>query len=248
MRETQAIIERVRRVGAGWQHLALAVDPSLEQIQPGQVLLVRVDETWDPYLREVWIPVDFDDEEGLLTIEQPLVRNFSPGDVVSVIGPIGEEFPIKREIQHLLLVAQDYAPIRLFFLMNQALRAGVSVTLVLTGDARESYPINLLPPALEIIQSDIATTWADQDQTFLWAEQVFAIASPTLMDDYYAMLLQAALNSRHALPEGYLQGVYDLAIPCGTGACMACMVRSRDGNRLACMDGAAFDLSRIKFG
>jgi hypothetical protein len=248
MRETQAIIERVRRVGAGWQHLALAVDPSLEQTQPGQVLLVRVDETWDPYLREVWIPVDFDDEEGLLIVEQPLGRNFSPGDVVSIIGPIGEAFPIKRDIQHLLLVAQDYAPIRLFFLMNHALRTGVNVTLVLTGDAQEMYPINLLPPALEVIQSGIATSWADQDQTFLWAEQVFVITSPALMDDYYAMLLHAAQKSRHALPEGYLHGIFDLPIPCGTGACMACMVRSRDGNRLACVDGAAFDLARIKFG
>jgi hypothetical protein len=228
--------------------LALAVDPSLEQTQPGQVLLVRVDETWDPYLREVWIPVDFDDEEGLLTIELPLGRNFSPGDVVSIIGPIGEPFPVKRDIQHLLLVAQDYVPIRLFFLMNQALRTGVNVTLILTGDAQEMYPINLLPPALEVIQSVIATSWADQDQTFLWAEQVFDITSPALMDDYYAMLLHAAQKSRHALPEGYLHGIFDLPLPCGTGACMACMVRSRDGNRLACVDGCAFDLARIKLG
>lgn len=248
MRETQAIIERVRRVGAGWQHLALAVDSALEQTQPGQVLLVRTDETWDPYLREQWIPIDFDDEEGLLIVEQPLGRNYSPGDVVSVIGPIGEGFPLKRDIQQLLLIAQDYPPIRLLFLMNQALRSGMSVTLVLTGDAREAYPINLLSPAVEVIQSNNAVNWANQRQTFLWAEQVFAVTSPALWIDYYAMLLRAAEESRHALPEGYLHGVFDLPLPCGTGGCMACMVRSKDGNRLACLDGASFDLARIKFG
>lgn len=247
MRESQAIIERVRRVGSGWQQLMLAVeDTALEHIKPGQTLLVKASKALDPYLRENWIPIGFDAEQRTLQVEIPLKTAYTPGEAVSIIGPVGSAFPVRAGIRHLLLIAQEDAPTRLLFLMASALRSGISVTLVLAGTT-QNYPINTLPPQVEVIQSSDVLTWPSQQQTFIWADQVFIVTRSVFWEKYYLPIFYAANKSRPALPAGFLHGVFDLPLPCGTGACMACMVRCLNGDRLVCSDGPAFDLASIKF-
>src|SRR5688572_12046235 len=121
MRESKAIIERVRRINNHWQHLELAVEPDLAHIQPGQTLLARMGEGFEPYLREQWIPLGYNPDEGVLIVERPLSRQYLTGDEVSLLGPVGSPFALRRNIRNLLLVALDYPPTRLLALMLQAL-------------------------------------------------------------------------------------------------------------------------------
>ena len=64
MKETQAYIERIKRVSRDYQRLELAVDKSLSSMLPGQAVLARRIEKdyeiqhWHPYLRELWFPVE----------------------------------------------------------------------------------------------------------------------------------------------------------------------------------------------
>lgn len=243
VRENKAIIERTRRLGAGWQRLALAVeDPALEHIQPGQTLLA---DTGD-YLRENWIPVGFDSDEGVLLIEHPLARTYTPGDVINLLGPVGTPFQLRYGVRHLLLVALDYVPTRLLFLLNQAIKKEMAITLVLTGEATQ-YPITTLPPVVEVITGDEVETWPSQEETLTWADQVFLLTSPLFWEDRYLPLLYTLSKLRPALPEGFLQGILDMPMPCGTGACAACMVRTSNGTLPACVDGPAFDVTGLKF-
>ena len=242
MRESQAIIERVRQIGGRIQQISLAVeDASLEQIKSGQTLLVDTPIT---YLRENWIPTRFDEDEGVLVVEHPIQYHYTPGDVVSIIGPIGTPLSLRSGVRNLLLIAEDYPPIRLLFFLHHALSRGISVALVLTGSAK-NYPITELPPTVEIVNSDDITTWPNQRDTLHWADQVVAITDPVFWEErFHALHYQA---SERMLPRDFIYGIIDLPIPCGTGACMACMVRTRNGNKLACLDGSAFDLTQVKF-
>ena len=61
MKQTEGIIERIRAVSETHQHLDLAVDESLMNIKPGQFMLARLNDRWDPFLRTVWYPVDVRD-------------------------------------------------------------------------------------------------------------------------------------------------------------------------------------------
>lgn len=246
MRETQAIIERVRRIDASWQHLELAVEPELAHIQPGQTLLARRGTSWDPYLREQWVPLGFNPQEGLLLIERPLAQRYEPGDEVSLLGPVGLPFDIDPATHQLLLVALDYPPTRLLSLLLEAVKAGQSVVLVLTGRAR-NYPLSNLPAAVEVIHSDETLSWPEQARTLTWAEQVVVVTAPLFCDEYYGKLWRTATDIRRALPAGYLQGVYALPFPCGTGACHACLVRRKGADHLACIQGPAFDLAQMSF-
>ncbi len=244
IRESIAIIERVRRIGPGWQQVSLAVDDAaLTHLQPGQSLLVRTTTSWEPYLRESWVPIDVDNSNVTIEIERPDTEHYQPGQDIHILGPVGVPYRVREASKNILLVAQDFPPTRLRFLVNVALRTDRAVTLVLTGAAKQ-YPVAALPPAAEIIYSDDTQTWPAQKETLLWADQVFVVAPVPFYDLYFANLQRTATDIRHALPEGYLNAVYDLPLPCGTGACMACMVSA---SAYACLDGPAFDLSKMRF-
>lgn len=244
IRQSLAIIERVRRIGPGWQVLSLAVeDAALTAVQPGQSFLVRTSDALEPYLRAAWVPVDYDAGHDVIEIERPDHENYQPGDDIHIIGPIGMPLPLKDSTRHVLAVAQDIIPTRLRFLLNVAVRSDRAVTLVLTGEAKK-YPVAALPPAVEIIYSDDTQTWPTQNDTLQWADQVFVIAPVPAYEMYYSSLKRTATDARHALPEDYLFALYDLPTPCGTGACMACLINS---STYACINGPAVDLAKVRF-
>jgi hypothetical protein len=245
LRETQAIIERVRRIDEHWQHIELVVEPVLNQIQPGQTLLARSEGLWSSYLRELWIPIGFDENDGTLLVERPLTKSYQPGDIASVIGPVGAPLPLKPTTQQLLLVAMDHPPTYLLFMMLQAIKRGVSITLVMTASARQ-YPMGNIPNVVEVVYSEHPQQWANQVQTLRWADQVFAVTSPIFLEANFRVLREAALTAIPTLADDYLLGIYDLPQPCGTGACMACMVPGKHRDRLTCLDGVALDLTKVR--
>lgn len=246
MRETQAIIERVRRLGSNWQHLDLAVEPELAYIQPGQVMLTRLGDSWSPYLREQWIPLGFNEEEGVLVVERPLTQQYNPGDEVSLLGPVGSPFMLKPAVRNLLLIAFDHPPTRLMSLVLQAIRQNMSVVLVLTASA-QNYPLTNLPTAVEVITTPNETEWTNQEDTLRWADQIYAVTAPAFCEEYYSRLWKVTKEVRRAVPESFLQGIHPHPLPCGTGACLACLVRRKGADHLACVQGPCFDLSHMTY-
>jgi hypothetical protein len=252
MRETQAIIERVRRVGAGIQQIDLAVDAALTQLEPGQSVFAAPfvqggPATWEPYLRAQWIPVDV--LPGRIVIEvlpEPggEAGRYNPGDVVSLLSPVGRPIPLRGKIYHLLLIAEDALPTPFVYLARKVIGGGVEVTLVMGGRAAD-YPLELLPPEVEIIRSETEWKWPDQVDTLTWADQVLALASTYTQTDTYRRLYDTVNQLRHqAIPENYVCGMYYPRLACATGACLACMVPSKK-QVLACVDGPAIDLKRL---
>ena len=56
-------------------------------------------EQWHPYLRELWFPVEIQ-ASNLLVIEQPARAQFTPGQLLSVMGPVGQPFAPAEAAQH----------------------------------------------------------------------------------------------------------------------------------------------------
>jgi hypothetical protein len=247
MRDTQVIIERVRRLSADLQQLDLAIDRTLAQIRPGQSLFASPLETngWNPYLREQWIPVDL--QPGRLTVEIPTGRVYMPGQVASVLAPIGEPIPFRANLQHMLMIAEDALPTPFVQIARNLLGGGVSVTLVLGGKATR-YPLELLSPEIEILRSDTDWKWPEQVETLHWADQVLVLAPGYLQAEVYRRLYDTITQLRqHAIPDDYVCGLYYPRLACGTGACQACEVPSRKDTLLACVDGPAIDLKKVLF-
>ncbi len=242
MQQAQAIIERVRRVSGSTQHLDVAVEKPQRAVGPGQIFLARRNESLDPYLREPWTPVSRDG--GTVVIERPTTQYYVPGDVVNLIGPVGKSIPLRETARTLLLIAYESAPTSLLMLAEDALRKGLAVTLALTGAALH-YPLDGLPQEIEIIRGEADGTWPSQTDTLRWAEQVVAVAPPPFDVQYYAGLLTALQDIRVEVPSDYAYALYQPPMPCGIGACRACLLNYSKEEILACLDGPAFDLLRL---
>ncbi len=251
MRESQAIIERIRRVNEHYHHLDLAVDEWLCQIKPGQSLLARVTDSWDPYLREHWWPVAVGPNR--LTIERPASTRYEPGQVVSVLGMIGEPYRYRKTLRNVLLLAYDAPPTPLLMSITWLLTNKISVTLVLLGSATE-YKTEHLPPEVEIItgkngkEADYkaALTWPNAVLTAGWADQIFAVVAQDDEMMRFRRLWDLFSELKADIPKNYLFGIFQPVQPCGVGACQACYVQTQQGLSPICMDGPSLDLALVK--
>src|SRR5690606_10102535 len=156
---TEAIIERAWQVAPSVQRLELSTN--FTDIKAGQSLLVL----GEGYLREQWIPIEVNKE--VLTVERPASQHYPPGQIVNLLGPVGNALPWISGNRRLLLIAHDTPPTPLLMLAGQAVKAGASVAMVLLGDAA-NYPFAGIPAAVEVLVGNTDGTWADRDETILW--------------------------------------------------------------------------------
>jgi len=264
MEESQAIIERVRRINPQYQQLDLAVDASLSGLRPGQSVLARLNSRWDPYLREHWWPVGIGNNR--LVIERPGDMHYEPGQVVNLLGIIGQPYKFRSKLRNVLLIAYDTPPIPLLMTIPMLLSNKVSVTLALLGTAAR-YTTQHLAPEVEVIVQNIDPQkdagqenherskfehleWESSVMTIGWADQVFVAVAPDDEMHRFSEVLAFLGEKRSEIPENYLFGVFRPVLPCGVGACQACMMRLRGkkdkDTALICLDGPALDLTTVQ--
>lgn len=250
MRETQAYIERIKRSNKDYQQLELAVDASLVNIRAGQsVLARRIDpdleaEHWDPYLRELWFPVAVPSTNRII-VERPATIHYVPGQLLSLLGPIGQPFRFRRSLRHILLMIYHTPPSPLLLMLPALVANQVSITMVLMGTAR-AYDTAHLPEEVEVIRAEEDLTWPDMVMTLGWADQVFVLVGQGDELSYFTEIMKLVEERRNDIPSNYIFGVFQNVLPCGVGACYACMLKMKEGSQLQCMDGPAFDLTTVK--
>ena len=246
MRETQAIIERVRRVNAAIQRIELSTDAALAQLEPGHSLFAHILENvnWNPYLREHWVPVEI--TPAKIVIEHNAARVYNPGQAVSLLSPIGRPIPLRSGASHLLFIVQDAPPTPLLMLARRVLDQGAAVTMVLGGTATE-YPLELLPPEVEILRADTDWAWPEQVDTIAWADQVIALAPSYAQIEVYAALWNQIVQLRNQnVPDGFVLGMFAQTLACGSGVCQACQIACHGKDKSICTDGPALDLKQVK--
>lgn len=252
MNETRAKIERVERLNATTMLIEVApVDgEALQQIKAGQTVLARLHDddgddnpTWHPYLRDQWWVAGIT-RSHLLRVERPFTHRYQPGQVVNLLGPIGQPYRFRKSLRNVLLLAYDTSPTPLTIMARHLLGNDVSVTLVLLGAARE-YETQHLPPEIEVIRGAVALDWDDMTMTLGWADQIFTVVN---LDDehlHFLEVLHTVQEKRADVPKNYLFGVFRPLLPCGVGACHACVVRQGSELLPICRKGPALDLTRI---
>ena len=247
MKETQAQVERVRRVNETHQQVTLAVDVSVGGMKAGQALLARPagDSVWSPYLRQTWFPAAL--SKTWIAVERPLAEHYEPGQSFSLIGPVGKPLRFKRTLRNVLLIVYDTDPGPLLLTMPALVANQVSVTLLLLGSAAE-YGTEHLPAEIEIVKGDGDLNWPNRVTTVGWADQVFCVVAPDDEPGRFARIYQTFRELRADVPGNMLFGVFQPVLPCGTGACQSCLVRTKGGGLLAvCTDGPAFDLTTLQW-
>jgi dihydroorotate dehydrogenase electron transfer subunit len=169
-----------------------------------------------------------------------------PGDMVELFGPLGNGFSIHPNSQNLLLVAGGIGVAPLYFLAQEALNQGYSVTLLLgASNASQLYPRHLLPSEAKLITTTEDGTNGQKGMItellpdFVgWADQVFACGPIPMYRDM--------ANKYHSsLKDKSVQVSLEMRMGCGLGVCYGCTVKTKRGLKQACRDGPVFDLDDV---
>jgi hypothetical protein len=242
MKTTNALIERMYEVNTGYQQLEISLEDDIGRIKPGQTVLVQTTPNMHPYLLDHWWPVNI--KRGFWIIERPINETYQIGQVLTVLGLVGQPYRFRRNLRNVLLVAYNTPPTALLMTIPWLLGNNISVTMVLTGTSRH-YTTKHIDERVEIILGEDDFAWPNQVMNAGWADQVFVTVSEEDEREHFVEVYQRFEDIRATIAPNYLFGVFRPTLPCGSGACGACWAETRKGDKLVCVDGPAFDLTQI---
>ncbi len=246
------------RLLAGSLHLLTLVAFDLPHLRAGQLILVRANDSLDPYLRRAHFPLprlpitNNNSCSLLIPTTDPLTRK-AISETADVIAPVGNGFALDASTRRLLLIGDEGYLAPLIALAHEATQRQIAVTLsaVQTADGRPQTAAvggqpsadslfewlgTLLPLDVEFqLASDIP------NDLLRWPDQICAAGSLAM----YAQLRERITQVMPVVPSGFAQVIVAPPMACGFGACLACAVETTHGMRLACVDGPVFDLTEL---
>lgn len=168
------------------------------------------------------------------------------GARLDLLGPLGEPVTIGADVKHAVFMAGGVGIASLTALMDEGAAAGLRMTLL--AGARNSwrlYPSQLLPGGVtEMTATDDGSAGVRAPVTHLL---------PQVQEEADTLIACGPTPMLHALARMQEDGL--LTIPttlllesrmgCGFGACMGCTVATKDGVKLVCTQGPAFQLDEI---
>ncbi|HEX7363677.1 MAG TPA: dihydroorotate dehydrogenase electron transfer subunit [Dehalococcoidia bacterium] len=168
------------------------------------------------------------------------------GDMLDVLGPLGNGFLIPDSSKRLLLAAGGIGIAPLIFLAQKAVNNGKTVRLLLGASTKDClYPLRLLPQKVEtFITTEDGSSGVKGKLTDIlpehvdWAERVYA-CGPLAM--YKAMAEhKEVLRIREKI-----QLSLEVRLGCGIGACLGCSIKTAKGMKKVCSDGPVFNLDEV---
>lgn len=227
------------------------------RLLPGQFFNItcRSPTSLDPLLRRPYSVFRVDKDASTLTF---LVRPFGrgsawladrkPGEVIDLLGPLGNSYTINDRAQRLLMLAGGVGVAPLVMLSDVAIARGLDVVFVM-GAANEA---GLLAPAE--LASGVEFLAATDDGSrghrglatdivadyVTWADQILACGPEPMY-----RTLRDVVNPRRVNRKPPVQVSVERGMACGLGACLGCVVETRRGMIASCVQGPVFDLDDL---
>ncbi len=222
-------------------------------VKPGQFIMVKCDDFTLP--RPISVHKVINDSIALLFAVladgkgTPWLAARQPDDIVHLVGPLGNGFPVDKA-EHLLLVAGGMGIAPLYFVADAAVQKGLSVTLLIGAKSdRLLYPAEQLPFGVEVFTAtDDGSAGKIGLVTQLIPEHIGKV-DRVFACGPLAMYRQIADN-RTALAGQDKEVLVSLeaVMGCGHGACYSCTIKTKHGLQQVCKDGPVFNLSDLVFG
>ena len=229
----------------------------VRQVRAGRFfdILCRFSGSFDPLLRRPYSVFRRDRAAGTLTF---LVRPFgrgsawlarrAVGDVLDVLGPLGNTYEIDARSRNLLMVAGGVGVAPLVMLAQEAVDRGLNVTFLM-GSAEAVgllAPVHL-PSAVEyVVATDDGSKGHRGFVTDLvpayvrWADQIFACGPEPMYRSLRNALMPYRLGQRLGV-----QVSMEREMACGLGACLGCVVETRHGMQTSCVGGPVYNMDEV---
>ena len=248
-----------RQIAQGIYHMSVQAPRIAKAARPGQFVQVKVaSEPPIQFLRMPFAVFDVDVEAGAVDICYQVVGEGTEqlshvvmGGEVDLVGPIGNGWRIPQGTRRALLACGGVGAPALKLLADELAARGACVDVVIgaTTAARLACTEQFED---SVCISGGALHVATDDGSVGVRGFVNAITDELLATrayDYVAVCGPPLMERSVALP-AIEHGVtcevsMERLMACGVGACLGCVVETRDGLKRCCVDGPVFDASEV---
>lgn len=251
-------LERVRvlsndRVAEGVGLIVLEAPRCAQAVQPGQFVHLRVATGADIILRRPF-SVHRATDERIEILYQVLgagtlrLAEKPAGDTsMDLVGPLGNGWRIPEAAAHALLVAGGLGAAPLGMLAEKLAQRGVAVTVA------QGAPTASRLVARELFERvarrvEVATDDGSAGERGFVTGPVERLLASGTFDVVYTCGPEIMERRVAGLAVGAgvaCQVSLERLMACGIGACLSCVVSTRDGLRRACVDGPVFDAEEV---
>jgi dihydroorotate dehydrogenase electron transfer subunit len=251
-------------VGPGYFRMGLAFPELARMARPGQFVMVKLPDQRIPLLRRPFSVHKCIVERGEVSGFELLYRvvgqgtkamsEMREGNVLDVLGPLGNGFSYPEGIQSAFLVGGGIGVAPLYYLaLDLEEQRGVRPTVFLGGCSAADI---LCQKEFEHVCADVCITTEDcslGERGVVTSLVQGAVDGSRKPDIIYACGPEAMLKAlgdmalAHGVP---CQVSMETAMACGFGVCLGCAVEKSgggDGYFHACTDGPVFDVRDIVF-
>ena len=258
-----------RELGSGYRFISFDAPKIAEGAIPGQFVHVRVPALEASALRRPFSI--FNAEDGRLELLYKTIGRgtaalnaVKPGDVVSVLGPLGHGFPLKCD-GVALLVGGGFGVAPLYFLARRLLARALGTSAAkphesTSGEAAQAPVVKLFVGgrtkndllALDLFEAlGVEVNAATNDGSFgakglvtdPLDDELIRLKAANEKFELFAcgpdpMLKAVALRATGTKSKGWIS--MDRHMVCGVGACYACIQKTVRGNSRCCIEGPVF--------
>lgn len=248
--ETRCKIIAIDRIREDTIELTFYAPAITEIARPGQFVMIDAEHF---FLRRPMSIFNVNDKDLhiLMKIEgkgTEALSKLRPGNIVKMLGPLGNGFPIPDKSLKPIIVAGGMGFAPMYFIYTRLVSSGFwPVFFYGENKAEDTSLANLIPTGAKIATMDGRAGFAgyvtDAVDTYLshnGSENVIIYScGPEPM--YRAM---SKLPSFHKLP---ILISLEERMACGIGACLGCSVETRSGYKRVCRDGPVFFLNEMNY-
>ena len=231
--------------------------------KPGNFVHVRAGSTDNPLLRRAFSIHSVDKEKNSFDIlfriigkGTEILSRATPGEVLDILGPIGNSFSLPPKGREIMLVAGGMGIAPLWFLFTHLIKKldRSKFTFFLGAKSKKEL---LYVEKLKAIK-DLLVITTDDGSAGIKGQVTDAFLKEIRRrdSDYRNLVIYSCgphlmLSKMSEISKSYnlfCQVSLETHMPCGVGACWGCVVKMKDGAyERVCVDGPVFDAREVNF-
>ncbi len=254
-------IRFINRLSHNTYHFGIKCSEISESCFPGQFVMVKVSENFEPLLRRPFSILKTNPEEGIIEIVFKIVGEGTKilskrrtGDFLDVLGPLGVKFNISEKSKNYVLIGGGIGFPPLFFIADSPNVERKDITFYFGAHSRDGifFKQELAKMCNKLIISTEDYTLGEKGLiTDLFIKDinagiigddvfVFACGPAPMLKKVSSICKKNNIQSQISL---------ESVMACGTGLCQGCAVRIKNTGKyeykLVCKDGPVFNSDDI---
>ncbi|MEN3186145.1 MAG: dihydroorotate dehydrogenase electron transfer subunit [Atribacterota bacterium] len=252
----KATIQSKRFLSEKFCMLTLTGDERIYSAYPGQFVMVKVSESFDPFLRRPLGIMEVSGDTFTLLFEitgrgTKILAQRNLGEELDVLGPLGKGFSLSPSFG--ILVAGGRGIVPLYFLASTFTRTGVPFVFLLgIRDKEELFLLDFLKkfsPVFWSCEEEVPGGFCGDVVTLL-ERHLTSVSLPdgTRVYSCGPEGMVRALCKAEGLRNIPVEVSLESLMGCGFGVCLSCGVEKMDGEGYyhICKDGPVFLLSEVR--